>query len=178
MTKYNIGDKVWLASVNYTDKWITCPDCFGRKFLTVIMGDDSRVTIDCAGCSRGYEPSRGVIHTYAHLPKVSEMIITGMISEIKNGAEHTEYRSDCYCLDEENLFNSKVEAELHASVLAKKQGDGEFEKLQRKERDTRTWSWNAHYHRDLIRRAKKDIGYHEAKLTAALRHVKEEKVKP
>jgi hypothetical protein len=51
----------------------------------------------------------------------------------------------------------------------------ELEKASQKERDTRTWSWNVHYHRRSIREAKKQLEYHTAKLEAARPQAKAEK---
>ena len=178
MSKFRIGDKVLYVHVESVEKWIDCPECFGKRFLTVILGDDSRVTIDCVGCGRGYEPPRGLISTNIYMPVISERQIEGVNSEMKEGKEVSTYKFyGGWSVEETALFTSRIEAELYGSLLANKLGDEALEKIHRKEKDTRTWSWNAHYHRDCIRRAKKDIGYHEAKLNAALPNVKTE-VKP
>ena len=47
--KYKIGDHVWRAGFGSTDNYVTCPDCAGTKRLRVIMGDESVVSIACAG---------------------------------------------------------------------------------------------------------------------------------
>ena len=39
-------------------------------------------------------------------------------------------------------------------------------------KDTRSWAWNATYHRGCIRQAEKDLEYHRAKLAVALEHKK------
>ena len=47
--------------------------------------------------------------------------------------------------------------------------------MKRKEKDTKTWAWNVHYHRKEIREAQKRIEYHTSKLNVAKLHVKAEK---
>ena len=61
--------------------------------------------------------------------------------------------------------------------LAKEHNQEELAKIYRKEKNNHTWSWNAHYHRDCIRRAEKDLIYHKAKLEVAKVKTKEEKRK-
>jgi len=50
-TKYNIGDKVWRATSGTEEKKVLCPECFGKTFLTVILGDNSQVKIWCVSCT-------------------------------------------------------------------------------------------------------------------------------
>jgi hypothetical protein len=49
----------------------------------------------------------------------------------------------------------------------------EEHRLATREKPTRTWAWNATYHRGCIRKAEHDLEYHRSKLTVALIHKKE-----
>jgi len=49
----------------------------------------------------------------------------------------------------------------------------EREKIATKEKDTRTWAWNASYHRRQIKDAKRQLEYHTAKLNVASLKAKE-----
>ena len=72
---YKIGDTVWYAQLKSVTKSVKCPDCFGDKFLTVIKGDSSQVTIDCAGCSSGYNPPNGYVNYTAYEVAVTPVVI-------------------------------------------------------------------------------------------------------
>lgn len=176
MARFKIGDQVWVAKNRGIERWITCPDCFGKRYLTVTLGDDSQVTIDCAGCARGYEPPRGVISTHDYEATVLNVELTSVESELKEGVEVERYgHSGCYREDGENVFATEAEAMVRADVFAKERKAEEEARLLRKEKETRTWAWNAHYHRSRIKDANKELVYHTAKLNAALQHVKAEK---
>ena len=64
MNDYRIGDKVWTVERNHTGRWVQCPECFGTKFVTVILGDDSKLTVDCTTCGCGFNNPTGVVETY------------------------------------------------------------------------------------------------------------------
>lgn len=177
MSKFNIGDEVWYASTEYQEKWITCPDCLGHKYLRVIFGDDTEVSIDCANCAPGYDPPRGVIKLGTYEVAVRQVTIGGM--ELQKDKE-PEYKFDCYsggcCRTKESqLFAAKEEAENVGRVLAAQMTKDEADRVNKKEKDTRTWAWNATYHRRMIKDAERNLKYHTDKLAAALRHQKAEK---
>lgn len=180
---FKIGDVVFWACNEMKKRYVKCPECFGKKYLTVIMGDDSQVTVDCVACGGGvHNGSSGVIETYDYEICVVKKIITGMeVSPVK-----TEYKSHTHCdtvcsswvtLKEEDIFLTEPEAVARASILKSIQEKEEAERLTQKQDHRRTWSWNAHYHRDCIRRANKDLAYHTAKLEVAKTHVKEDVTK-
>ena len=73
-----IGDIAWHAESGTRQETEVCPECCGKKYLTVILGDDSQVTIDCAGCASGYDPSKGYVSYWAHSAKVRQVMISGM----------------------------------------------------------------------------------------------------
>ena len=172
MSKFNIGDRVWFASVQWQQDWIICPDCLGKRFLTVILGDDSQVTVDCAGCQAGYDPPRGKVTVYAYVPEVKQIKIDGR-DERSN--EPTEYRFNsfsggCYTTKENQLFATEEEAKIEAERLKKESEENQEKQIAQKEKPARTWAWNATYHRGCIKRAEKDLVYHKAKLAAAETH--------
>lgn len=176
MSKYKIGDEVYFAHFKHSDKAIPCPECFGKKFLRVILGDDSEVTVDCAGCSAGYNPPTGFITVPESRAFISKKEIERLETRLDGGKEVSEYGFDsCYRTGEENLFSSEAEAQPRAEQLARNYDASELARIGRKEKDIRTWSWNAHYHRAEIRRANASIVYHQAKLAAALTHSKDKK---
>lgn len=169
MNKFNIGDKVFRATMRSVEKFNTCPDCWGKKYLRVILGDDSEVTIDCAGCDLGYEPPRGYVTHRAYEPQVEGGKITG-IEINENGVS---YNLSGYIVEEKNVSEVYEDALKQAAVLAAEYEESEKQRMLRKEKDARTWAWHATYHRGAIKRAQKDLEYHTAKLNVASKYKKE-----
>lgn len=173
--KYNIGDKVWYAERKSVTKREVCPDCFGKLYLTVIKGDDSQVTIECAGCQSGYEHPKGYINYCSHENDVREVVIQGL--DVRPYSE-VEYKFNCTeCswrnAKESELFTTKEEAEIKAKELAEDWNKEQIANIHRKEKNNRTWSWNAYYHRKQIKEAERQIEYHSKKLDYAKQCVKE-----
>ncbi len=165
MTKYEIGQKVWWARYESSETSIECPDCAGAGHIRCTMGDGTEVTVDCQNCHVGYEEfSRGRIRTYDRVPSAEKTTITGMdVTSTK-----TEYRvPSSYIVPEDRLFETEEAALEMAQILADEESRKEVKRIGRKEKDTKSWSWNATYHRKCIRRAQTDIEYHTRKLDVA-----------
>lgn len=169
--KYNIGDKAWHAVLTSVTKSITCPDCFGKKFLTVILGDDSQVTVACTGCDRNeFHVSEGLIRYYAYEPFVRIIEIT----KVEVTSEGVEYGFDrCYGTRENNLFSTEEAAQARAVVLAKEYTETELKRRLAKTNDKKSWAWHATYHRRGIKEAQKQLEYHTSNLEVAKSHAKE-----
>jgi len=168
---YKMGDKVWYAQRKNVEKTMVCPECFGKKYLTVVLGDDSRVTINCAGCSSGYDPAKGFITYYQWETDVEEVVI----DNIEITPKGITYGFDgCYRANNTDMFATREKAEIRARELAEEHNKEELEKLSRKEKSNRTWSWNVHYYRSEIRKSKKDIERYEKRLSVA-KNIKETK---
>ncbi len=178
MTKYNIGDQVWVARTTTEDDYVTCPDCLGKKFLTVIMGDDSQVTISCRACERGYEGSLGHIHTWKHTAVVECVTINGLeIARNSNMVEQIEYKvgtSSCYQTYKENeVFDTKEAASILAADLATERTIQEVKQVKHKTKDHKSWAWHVTYFRGIIRRAEKEIERATTQLNYAKTKAKE-----
>ena len=172
---YNIDDTVWHASRDSTEKRITCPECFGKKYLTVILGDDSQVTINCAGCARGYDPPEGYVTYWEQDINVRQVTICKVevyLDHIEYGFGGSERRH--YKAKDTDFFNTKIEAEIRAQELVKEWNKEQLAKIHRKAKNNHTWSWHVYYYRKRIRDAKNTIEYAEKQLDAAKTHVKKE----
>ena len=168
MKTYSIGDRVWHASHKTTIERITCPECFGKLYLTVILGDDSKVTIDCAGCASGYGPPKGYVTYYKH----DADIILVTIDKVEISLDYVEYgfnRVDGFMniAKDTELFIIKEEAEIRAKELSEEWDKDQLAKIHQKEKHNHTWSWHVHYHRKQIRDAEKMIEYAKTKLDVA-----------
>ena len=177
-TKFNIGDIIYYPVANTKQQWITCPDCMGKKYLTVILGDGTKVTIDCVTCSAGYEPPQGIIIKYEYTGEVKKSTVAGINAMGKKIEYLVDVNGDieygCYsCKRLTEVFATPEEAEVALKPLMEQHEEEERHRLASKEKPNRTWAWNATYHRNEIKRHQKDIEYHTAKMNAAKQYVKE-----
>jgi len=74
-SKFNEGDSVWGASVDYVDSTIACPDCLGTLKWVVVFADGEAVDVGCQTCRVGYEPAVGRITYKKFKPSVRALII-------------------------------------------------------------------------------------------------------
>lgn len=178
--RFDVGDTVYYAEAESVHKHIICPDCAGKKYLTVILGDGEQVTIDCVTCKRGYEPSMGVISTWEYKGMVKQSIVAGL--EVRGNK--IEYLVDvsgdingCYsCRRKEDVFATYEEAEKRVDVLVKQHQAEEQKRLMSKDKPRHSWAWNATYHRREMKRSLKDAEYHKMKIEVAKQHSKEKEV--
>ena len=78
---YKLNDKVWVAFLEHRENWVICPHCYGKRAITVILGDDSKVSIDCDCCRYGFEGSKGYIRSSVWVSGVKECMITKVEQE-------------------------------------------------------------------------------------------------
>lgn len=164
MTKFNIGDTVYMAEAGPEQVCITCPECAGSGRLRVILGDSSEVSIACVCCERGYEGSPGRIHTYQYTSRTSWHEITGVEERL---GQPTRYYFGCYSSEETNLFATQEQAMERATTLAADHAAEETKRLKYREKQHKTWAWNVSYWRSKIRHAKEEIARCEARLAVA-----------
>ena len=171
MNKFNIGDWVWIAESGSTQKYKICPDCMGKLYLTVILGDNSQVTIPCATCAPGIEPPTGKVSYYEWDASVRTAIVRKI--EIEAGKPVEYYLDQCGYAKEYNVFATKEDAEIRAKELQKQHNEEEAKKVYQKDKNNHTWAWHVRYHREQIKRAQYELEYHTAKLQAAKTKTKE-----
>ena len=169
--RYKIGDTAWRAAWDSAQDWITCPDCAGHKFGTVILGSGEQHTIDCGSCGLGYNPPTGRIVVYKRNPTAERVTITG--AELsKDGVEYR--TSGSYCVKDEDLFDTFVGALARAAVRCAEIDQAERDRILQKEKPARTWAFHVSYHRREAKRHRQEAERHEAKLAVARAKVKEE----
>lgn len=173
--KHKIGDLVWCASGNTTQVYVTCPDCGGTRHIKLTMFDGTEHTIDCGRCTSGYNPPSGRVSYYQYKADAKQ----GLVCAVELDSNGVEYRVDhydgCrYCVKDCDIFSDKADALSRAEVIEQTHNAEEVARIDKKEKDTRTWAWHVSYHRKAIKDAEKSIAYHSAKLSAAKSHVKEQ----
>jgi hypothetical protein len=171
MTRFNVGDRVWVVDSGNAQRLVTCPDCLGQCVLTVTLGDGSQVSIQCTCCEHGWQGSRGQVTVYDWHCEVVSDVVKGMEIE----GESVRYKLTRHYFPDA-VFATKEEAEVEmVKVLAAHQTDEEHRFNQVKDQKGRhhSWAWNATYHRSCARRARKELEYHESKLAVAKAKSKE-----
>jgi len=174
--RFNFGDYVFHAAVEGSTEWVTCPDCNGDGFVTIIYQGET-YTLDCEGCKRGYEGSSGRRERYAYAPIVREGIIEG-VEKSSSEPYDFEYRlragsSSFWILKELDTFSTKEEAEARAQILKTEFDAREAARVLQKHKPDKSWAWNVGYHRRQIADAQKTIEYATLQLNAARKHLKE-----
>jgi hypothetical protein len=72
-TKYDVGDKVWVADYVQVNEHVECPDCLGTGIWQAILPNGEVFPIPCPTCAHGYQGSRGFVDgPYVYGPKVWE----------------------------------------------------------------------------------------------------------
>lgn len=173
--KYQLGDQLWRTTWDSTPDYVECPECGGHGRIRCIMADDTIVSVECRGCQAGYDPPSGRVRVHKRSPKVEWCRVTG----VEIASDKIEYRvtdgTYTWVHNEADLYVEKPDAETSARTMAERADLEERERIAHKEKDGRSWSWNAHYHRDCIRRAQRDLEYHTAKLAVASVKAKEDR---
>lgn len=163
----NIGDKGYYASFDLRVKHIPCGVCFGNKYVKVILGNGEEVTVECLACEKGYLGPTGYQEIYEYEAKAQEAIIN-RIEVTGNGVE---YYTDCGC-GEYRFFDTKEEAIIRCSELAKKHNDEQIERIKHREKPNKDWTWHVYYHKKEMQNAEKSFFYHQEKLDIAKENAK------
>lgn len=165
--KFNIGDTVWIATQSaHNQVWVTCPDCLGQKFLTVITGDGSQHTIDCQCCEQGYKGCFGQIMEYQFVAATREAVIDNI--EVRDG--NTRYNH----ANEEDVFATKDEAQKRAGEFRTQfEADERNRMTHCKEHPKKSWAWHITYHRRELASHQRQVNYHTSKLNVAKSKAKE-----
>ncbi len=170
--KFEIGQQVWRPTFDSSMTYVVCPDCGGTGRLRVTFHDEIQVSIECQNCGPGYKPPTGRIKVYERRPRASLETIVGCEIE----GEKIEWRTnECYRVEEGELFDNEEDCVVAAQAKAAQADAEERQRILTKEKPTRTWAWNAHYHRREIKEAQRRLKYHTEKLTVASLKAKEDK---
>jgi len=167
---FKIGDQLWWARWEpYHEERIPCPICYGKREVTVVLGNGDLVIVECDYCGKGYDGPTGYVKERS-AKAFAQLVTISAISSIENetGTSH-EYHvhlsdSSSYMPAAEDLFAAEEEALLRAEAKAaieRKQLEGNAEYL--KKQTTKNFSWNAGYHLRCAKTAHKEAELHERK---------------
>lgn len=165
--RYNIGDKVWVAICGNTQVRKLCPVCFGKKEVTLILGNDEHCILPCSYCAPGFSSPSGYVNEYEYQTEAKQVTIDGMNIENKRGVESIEYRynsTECsWCnLDEKKAFGTKEEALEHCKKIKEENEHDQITRAEHIKKDqNKSYSWNAGYHLREAKRERESAERHE-----------------
>jgi hypothetical protein len=172
--EYNIGDKIWWAKYEQIEVKKTCPVCFGKLWVTVILGDDSKVETQCSACERGFQ-QYGYVNEYEYVSAVKEVTIDRKEVNETDSGRNVEYRYQHYCLDKTNSFSTKEEAEKRlAEMILEKQKEDLARMEHHKNNILHKFSWHVSYYQKQQREALKQIEWADKKIKYFRNKMKEE----
>lgn len=175
--KFQLGDTIFMARFDRTEKTIMCPDCLGSARVKVTLGTGEEIKIECGGCDPGgYECSTGRIRQYDYAVSVVKRVITG----INLQENDVEYRMDgighCFIGSQNGdyrVYGTEAEAIAGGEEMRIKHEAEENQRLLAKTKNHKTWAWNAAYHRREIKRLEQSLAWNRSKVEICKSHVKE-----
>lgn len=159
--KFSMGETIyWVESSCNYQKRVPCPMCFGKLFVTIILGDDSQTKVSCGMCERGYEGSTGTATVWEPNARVESGLISGVST--KDGIR---YEVDRHTVEEAKAFKTleaaEIERERQYSIeveRAKEWFKQSFVNCSKKQ------VWSAGYHRNSIASSERNIEWHKLRL--------------
>jgi hypothetical protein len=142
---------------------VPCPLCFGKLFVTIILGNNEQQKVECDACGRGYEGPTGRTHEYTPYSAVLPVTVTGMVRYYEDW--HIGVGSHSVRLSDRRLFTNAEEAEARRAELhtvAEHNAKMSFESQFRGRKKDATWM--AAYHRKCLADLQRQVKWHEAKL--------------
>lgn len=159
--KFKVGDKIYVSHFGRREIKVNCPVCFGKRVVRLILGDDSIVEMPCECCGRGYEPAKGYVVDWRMDAGAKKRTITQVETKQTQEGELVEYRSDHYIHQPQDIFTTEKEALADSKRKADKYNlEHETKAEFIKGKPDKNYSWNAGYHRRLVKKAEKEIEYH------------------
>lgn len=163
-----IGDEAWIAYSEPTEVKRTCPVCFGKREVTVVLGDESRVITPCDYCGKGYEGPRGWVADAEFGPRAVKRRVTEVRStETATGAEREFiFDGSSWVPEPADVFPDEASALARAAVkVAEAEETEDRRRRWRKDQALRTLSWTVGYHTREAKDAERRMLYHRARAT-------------
>lgn len=163
----NIGDKVWWAVCKSEQVKNECIVCFGKREITILLGNGEQVKTECEYCKNGFENARGFTMDYKRTSDIKEIIITGKEVVENEKGRKIEYRYQNYCLYfNDNIFIVKEDAENRLVEMIKEYEQEEVKRIiERKKSITNHLSWSIGYYKKELKNAQNKVDYYLRKIT-------------
>ena len=158
------GDKIWCAMYNrHEHVAVVCPVCFGKREVTLILGNDDHVVLPCAYCSCGSAPPTGMVKEYQTVAKPELRAITKIEIKQTSKGEERRYNTCHNYWDDSLIFQTEAEAAKKAVGLAAKDMEEQVTRAKNiKKNHWHNYSWNAGYHMREANNQRKGAERHDA----------------
>ena len=171
-----VGDEVWVARCGQEQVTKTCPVCFGKRQVTLTLGDDSEMELPCEYCKLGYEGPRGVVNEYEWIDAAVLVRITEVRVKQSAGVEDVEYMCGHYFYTPDKVFDAKDEAlERCKAEIAERELQQTTNASQMKKYKAKSFAWHAGYHMQEVKRAERDVEYHRKMAVACAARIPKSK---
>jgi len=175
---YNIGDEVWWARCDNRNVTKTCPICFGKRQVTLILGNNDILTLPCNYCGIGFGEPSGHIDEWEYISQPELIAISEVHVNKTQDGDKVEYRYGSWCPYTADLFNTREEAMFRCEekiIKLKKEQQTRAEHI--KGDKNKSYSWNAGYHQREAKRHEENAIYHRehAKLCKSKNKAKRKK---
>lgn len=180
MKEYNIGEVAFWAHAGQTHIKEDCPICFGKRVVVLILGNGEQVQTDCDYCGKGWERARGYVQErYEWNANVQPVVIQK--KDVYENQEERKIRysfNDGYTAEPQDLFGTREQADARVKdLIAEHEIEQARQIAHRKENNAKSYAWHVGYHQREMRKAEKDLAYHQSKVIAMKLLAKPEKTK-
>ncbi len=161
---FAIGQRLWLPRAQPIQKTVPCPVCFGKREVTVILGDGEHVVVDCDGCGLGFQGPQGVVEVYDHGAKAIEFVI-GKVESFQDGEWAFRSETNDYA-DASDLRATEAEAIAVAEMKLTELMNHEMNRRRFPKDNLKKLAWTIRYHRDCAAENERKAAYHREKTRA------------
>ena len=165
MNEIKVGDRLWIPRFDRKPEKVPCPVCFRRKHVTLILGDDSCIEVECDYCGKGYGHPQGTVTEYKMGPRAELFRVTGIRTETTDKGTVNEYMSGCYIAHEGDLFPTEEEALEEAKKrMVENQNELDSREDHIKKNAHKSFTWHVGYYKNEIKRRREELVSYERKL--------------
>lgn len=188
MAEFKVGDVAWAAHVGQTQVKKDCPICFGKREVTLILGNGESVLLPCQFCGVEFGVPRGFVMDYEFVAEPERVPVEEVLAKVT--AQGTTYQYVCrrYYFDERNgggfssrhyeesqLFATEAEARAEAEKQAAKHHQDQLTRGEYLKKDNaKSYSWNAGYHLRAAKQEEASAAYHRQKAAICKERAKPE----
>jgi hypothetical protein len=165
MKEISIGDSLWIPRTDRKQERVPCPVCFTKKHVTLILGDDSCVEVECDYCGKGYGRPQGTVVDYTQEPRAEPFRVDTIRAETTEKGAVFEYKSGCYIARDGDLFPTEEEAVEEAKrrmVEQQKEQDCRADRIKKNQH--KSFTWNVGYYKSEIKRCREQLERYEHKM--------------
>ncbi|MDD5375761.1 hypothetical protein [Acidithiobacillus sp.] len=171
-----VGDIFWSAHYGMSEVTKTCPVCYGKRCVTLILGNDDKIELPCDYCRRGYEEPRGTKTEYEFTSGAEQETVDEVRIEETSKGRKVEYLTfDHHVVREDEAYATKEEAEERCKQLIAERMHDEATRAEHiKANQAKSYSWNAGYHMREAKREEESAARHRARAKLCKERTKED----